>query len=713
MNTQNNMTIVEAVEALSTIADLDFDKELGVLHKEEIRHGENLVTYKTVQWLKGEQKEEGLRAVTDVFGTVLRYLKEYYENDTSIKDPKTVDRIKIIMVLVGEAAKKIDKYGKIFQKSNFHSVTESKEYKTLQEFYHRQISHTIDEGMLGRWILGITRQAWADRTPIKKSVSKAFETQHVFIDLESVKKDADYDLFSIRKEDGTRFFSPKLIRNIKLVSDFGATLSDDKRIDFLADLSIWQDRYLNHIAKEIIHETNLELNHFFKEIFRFKDHELVATIAKSIFALFLSAQNENVASSNKKSAKGYFRDFMIYFKTALNSREYQKLIAYPPKKGYVVGQGILNVTESLARALYMSKRPLDSIAPLVRHLVDEGGKMISQEHNDEKSEIWSTLATSWQAMSKIMKHHPHGPLGKIIQAIENGDYNVFEPLSFENLPQCVFSLYVGGHKTSFVRISSPTTQESTVSAEVIPHFRAFCKTGHKNLIISLQDRTSWRECARAFAIEGLQDKATVVTLATDTDFYHQVAPYYEGGRWDVFSDHLLDQTMDSQSGFYFSDSIREKMEAFIPKAIESLHSLFFKNKNVMTREERLVFIDIFYLVLTLKAIDIVGPDRVAIACKDGLDTGNLFTNLISIFFQTLADEKITAEKLAQLQVNLFGPVLLTRERMPLADRFQRMLHVVRHLEEVKNDLGFERYQTLVKQTLGILFHNKFSDAYLS
>ena len=39
------------------------------------------------------------------------------------------------MVLVGEAAKKLDKYIELFQKINVRSVTELREYKQLQEFY--------------------------------------------------------------------------------------------------------------------------------------------------------------------------------------------------------------------------------------------------------------------------------------------------------------------------------------------------------------------------------------------------------------------------------------------------------------------------------------------------------------------------------------------------------------------------------------------------
>ena len=47
------------------------------------------------------------------------------------------------MVLVGEAAKKLDKYTKFLHQNQ--RVTDFKEYKQLQEFYRQKLLVKIDE----------------------------------------------------------------------------------------------------------------------------------------------------------------------------------------------------------------------------------------------------------------------------------------------------------------------------------------------------------------------------------------------------------------------------------------------------------------------------------------------------------------------------------------------------------------------------------------
>ncbi len=69
---------------------------------------------------------------------------------------------------------------------------------------------------------------------------KLGETKHLFVDLDSVKKDILSMNFFYRKEDGTRFFNPRLIRNIKLVSDFGLNVGKEEEKDPLFDLTTWR-----------------------------------------------------------------------------------------------------------------------------------------------------------------------------------------------------------------------------------------------------------------------------------------------------------------------------------------------------------------------------------------------------------------------------------------------------------------------------------------
>lgn len=712
MNSPHSLTIVEAVEALSTIVDLPVEKEIGILQKHQMKHGVNQITYKTIEWLDQEHLEDGMQAVKEVFGTVFNYLETFFRQDQE-KDFKSLSGVKSIMLLVGEAAKKIDKYSHLFHESNFKSITETDEFQKLQDFYQRKIAHTVDENTLGKWILGIAQQVWEKQSQIKSVTPTVIETDHVFIDLESVKNDSDYELFFIRKADGSRFFSPRLVRNIKLVSDFGSLIGSPKKADLLSDLSIWKDRYVHQVAKEIYKRCQSDLDQFFSVAYKDRDNELTDILSKAIFALMLATNPQNLMSNQgKKSSIQYFYDFMLFFREALRSREYELLLAYPPQKENGVGESLLNTIQTLSEELFHNKNSLETLQPLVRQLLDEGRNIISPDHHGESKTLWSRLAGSWQALAKVMKTHPNGPLGKVMESIENGEYNVFEPLNYLNIPNEIFSYYLPNKRVAILRIPCPTRQESTESAAILAEFKAFLNSGRKHLIVVMQDRTSWKECARAFALEGLSSKNALITLPTDSEFYQQITPYNEENRWDRFSSHLLDQAGDEQSGYYISANLREKIDLFIPKAIEGIHSLFFQNKNVLTKEERLCFIDLFYLFLSLKAVDISQPDSMSYICKDGLDTGNLFSCFMWAFFQILPQEGLQEFKVEHLEAQLFGPVLINRERVPLTERFQRIIRSLKHIEGVKEDLGSERYEMLVRQTMRILYEHPIADSHV-
>lgn len=205
-----DLSIVDAVETLSSIADLEFDRNIGITQKHEIILGDEKVVYKTVHWLHQEEAPTAVNLVREIFRVILHYLKDFYKKEYGqVSDSNTLEGIKAIMVLVGEAAKKLDKYTKIFHQTQ--SVTDLKEYRQLQEFYRTKIARPLDEGVVNQWIFGLTLgkgKAGRERIfrAVPKKTDKLTNTKHLFVDLETVKKDTEYELFFIRKEDGSRFF---------------------------------------------------------------------------------------------------------------------------------------------------------------------------------------------------------------------------------------------------------------------------------------------------------------------------------------------------------------------------------------------------------------------------------------------------------------------------------------------------------------------------
>lgn len=720
------LTLVEAVETLSNIAEMEWDHSLGVAQNRFVALQGEKIPYRTVQWLHRRNAKETLEIVKDVFKVVLNYLKHFYKNDYSlVTDSKTLDGIKTIMVLVGEAAKKIDRYTKLFHEKHPQSVTDLKEYKQLQEFYVRKISRNIDEGVLGRWILALTQRALKEKK-VKLVARKIPEIKHVFVDLESVKKDTEYELFLIRKEDGTRFFSPRLIRNIKLICDFGKYFGKEVEKEPLLDLPIWRDKEAENNAKWILKIATRELEVFYKEAFSFKNKELVGMINKAVMALMMASNPHHLISANAtKTCCEYFKDFQIYLREALNAKDYQKLLAYPPKSNGT-DRAILQLTHCLCKGLFTSQCSLKDCKEFIHSSLEEGRKAHSKEHelaSKKSGAIWCRVGADYSALQKILRSHSSGPLDLLLQEFEVGNYTFFDPYFQGNTGCLLYTINENGKKIKNLRLPCPTHQEFIHKAEIIPEFKGFLRSLNKEskyLIINFQDRTSWKEHARSQTLEELEKvpefskHLTIMTLPKDTEFYHQVAPYSEDHQVVTFLAHLKEHFKDPLSGYHLPKEIEKVLNShWLDGIIENTHKIFFSGKNVLTREARLDFIEIINLFILLRAIDIIKPDFLSLCCKDAVDTSMTQNVLFYSFLKLITGKEITEEEYGLIDLILYGPSFIYRKRSVNSDRFNRMLSALKTIEAVKNEVGAKNFPNVIEKAYHSFYQMKLSNFKIS
>lgn len=712
----STLTILEAVETLSNIADLEINPKVGVAHKHELVLQDKPISFHTVHWLNESEGTITIEMIKDIFSVILHYLRNFYKNEYGhIEKRQTIEGIKTIMVLVGEAAKKLDRYTALFQDSQTKSVTELKEYKKLQDFYLNRIDRKIDEGMLGKWILALAKKTKTD-SKLKLEGKKNRETKHIFIDLDSVKKDIDYELFFMRKEDGSRFFSPRLIRNIKLVSDFGDYFGEEKKEDPLLSTEVWFDRVAHSCAQSIITATRRHIDKFYREAMNYKDHDLVESIHKSLMALKLAANSHNLSHHLPiKDCRNYFSDFLTFLRDCLQTSEYQHLTAYPPHKGNKAAMAVVDVLHVLCMAIYTQLNGLQQLQPFIH-------TFITKAHEGAKGEgkqgtVSAQLLHDYKAMSKLMKLHPNGPVNKILQALEEGRYHEFDPMLQENLPLELFAMYLQESRCLFVRWPSPTHQDFIHKAAPIDEFKAFlyaCQHEHelkKCLVINLQDRSTWKEHFRCKAIEDLQNQNSfeknieVATLAKDTEFYYQMDPYHQETRADIFMHQFKEQFVDENCGFLFSPALKRSLfKEFIDPAMKAVHEVFFGGKNVLAREDRMDFIEIFYLFLELKIIDLIQPDITGFCCKDAIDTTLSASALLFVFVKFLSQERLSEIDREQLDLMLYGPSMLFRERVMLPERFNRMASALNAIESVREEKGHAEFVKTIKKSFGPLFN---------
>lgn len=719
------LTIDKAVETLSHIADLEIDRNLGTVPPDDILLEEAAsLGQHTIQWLQQQDASTTVEIVQETFRVILDYLKNYYKMEPGyIYDQQAIEGIKTIMVLVGEAAKKLDRYTALFNATSAKSVTELKEYKQLQEFYLNRVVREVDEDMLGKWIWALSQKGRGEGAVVEEPVQHArtsTHTKHVFVDLESVKKDTEYELFFLRKEDGSRFFSPRLIRNIKLVNDFGDSLGQEKHEDLLFNLSVWQDRLAHACAKNIVQTTRLYIDRFVRDAISHKDNELVTSVSKAIMGLLLAVNPHNLDHNMPiKSCRDYYCDFHYYLREALNSNDYKRLVAYPPNNSHRISHCLVQTIQAFCKATYVHldayQELLSLVHGVIQHSLKEDVRNEKPTQQIEENTICNSLNRDYSAMSKLLKYHPNGPLNKIIESLEGGKYSEFDPITQENIASQLYTLYVQESRYVFARWPSPTHQEFIHKADLIEEFKGFLHACvhdgkvAKCLLINMQDRVTWKEHARSAAIEELNhreafDKHIIaLTIAKDTEFYHQVAPYNDENNAEAFIQLFKDQLKDQASGFFIPKAVKDKLNGFIGEAMKAIHRIYFSEKNTLTRDQRLDFIEIFYLFLQLKVLEIVKPDVIGFSCKDAIDICATTSAELFVFLKLLAQERLSENDREQLDLMLYGPVLLQRERILIPERFNRMVSTIRVFESMCRQLGQPTYSRIIQDAFGHLY----------
>ncbi len=720
--THPNLSLVEAVETLSSIADLEFDREIGIAQRHELVLGNEKVTYKTIHWLHQEDASMTVSLVRETFRVILHYLKHFYKQEYgAVTDQKTAEEIKSIMVLVNEAAKKLDKYIHLFNQTQ--SVTDFREYKLLQEFYRGKIARKIEEGVMNKWIASLALNHKEHQEPAKvalkaKSTQEEaiLDTKHVFVDFETVKKDTEYELFFIRKEDGSRFFSPRLLRNIKLVCDFGNYFGERKEQDPLEGIKQWHDRVLHTCAREILKALGSRLGQFFHELRKIKDQELVEKLNKGVLALMLSSHAQNLMRYQPaKCCAEYFEDFLEFLRAAVNTSIYQRWITHPPKEGNQLAYAMIDFVNTLCRALYANLRGLEDMTAVIQGLIQQAESGGAQSA-EEMQKIGERLAKNYADMANLMKHHPNGPLFKVIEILENNTFHAFDPLMQHNIPNQLFDLYTQDKRYAFLRLAAPVYQEFINRASVTEEFMAFLRANsqgaipRKHLLINLQDRTSWREHARCAVLEelpqqaGLEQALSVVTLAANTDFYHQLNPYHQVNHAETFMAQFKEMLLDDHTGYYFPKSIkRNELTQFIDEAFAVIHRDFFSSKNVLQRENRLDFIELFYLFLQLKLIEWIQPDSISLSCKDAIDIGESYNVELFAFLKLINNQEWSEQEWQHLNFMLYAPSLLIRERVMLPERFNRMLSALKTTERARDEVGADKFAKKIQEDFSKLF----------
>jgi hypothetical protein len=685
MKGPGHLAILEALDNLNTLIEANSLDELEVtedLHLVSHRGG------KEKYWVQAGPDKHTQDAIRETYRTVLGYLQSFYHRMKDAHDQKRlITGVNTIMVLVGEATKKLQRFDTLFKQT----VTEYKEFKDLQNFYRNKI---IKETYKRFEKIPIPKliEVPKEKTKMEGELQGLLEEEepvevkegeHILNDLDVVKRDHLYELFYLRNEAGHFFYTTELGKQLKLACDFGEFAEAYFNGDPLLQIKNWEDRSLHLCAKEILKRHRPKVERFYRSTTAHKGFALVATMHKALMALMLAANPRNLIRQFAiKASSFYFHDFLLFLREALHDADFQKYLVYPVPGGKPFLQDTLTLVHALSATLFLLPRHHEELQTGLQGLVAKG--------LPKGGSLAERVAAAYKALQNVLQKHPSGPIFKALDLVrEDDEERSFDPLFLGNYPEQETLFTSGDKEILCLRIPCPITQIVINRAEITEEFKNFLRNADKKILyLNFQDRTSWKEHARCLALEELgrqalfADVLTLVTMTKESHFYNQIGEYETLNDALAFRTQLKQHLFDESSGYTYPPFVKEKMSSdWLERLLLTLHSLFFENKKSLTFLEKITWIEIAYSLLILKLIELSQPDALALSSKDALDIGaTSLVALIALLTQGQGKEW-SEEEFQALQRLLFGPVLLQRERPLLPERIDRLCSMMRLLEE--------------------------------
>src|ERR1700722_18685314 len=251
----NGLTVMEAVDNLSSMAELDISASPTEIDKDLASTYHEKAPLARGNWDDASHLVENREVVKETFRVIHNYLVHIYEREKGeLKDPELQRGIRAIMVLAGEAAQKLDRYTSLFKDAMPNEkIVQLKEYQELQNFYLTRVVKRFSKGQEG---------GQRGEEPWKKEWQEAKADEPINIertslkDLETVRKDKEYELFYIRKQNGESYFNSNLLRHIRLVGEFDESLSNQEGEDPLLKIKLIEDHDVYVSAKEILEQVS-------------------------------------------------------------------------------------------------------------------------------------------------------------------------------------------------------------------------------------------------------------------------------------------------------------------------------------------------------------------------------------------------------------------------------------------------------------------------
>ena len=670
--------------------------------KGKSRAKDELVDIHKRKWLDVDNQDFTIKSVKNTLKAVHGYMKNIYsKGKNQLKTQEMKKGLASLFTLATEAAEKIDSCsGGLKTGATIEKIAESKEFLELKKFYENNLAKKIERVL-------DEEESWQEEWGKEQDV---LDVERVGLkDLETVRRDLEYELFFIAKEDGTRYYNRNLVRHIRLVSNFDQMINQIVEDDPLTRIKLLQDVNVLGFSIKTVEYARKSLDKWFKLMRKNIDESLIKLVVKLVMALLLSTNSKNqLATTMGKSCLEYFKDYLYFLRSCFSHPCYQRLLDVSESKLRAVDVATLDVLHSCCYIYFNHFSDNAKAVSFMRRLIQrkkKKGAKIASTHS--VISLFNKVLEHRENLEEILRYYPNGPLFKVLDTL-NTPYQLleFDPYMQDDTPQAHYSLIFKGHQINCLHMACPTRQSSIDKATIIDEFKGFLRhlehsrKKERLLVFNYQDRTSWQDFSRSDVIERYQKDAEissvlyVITLPKKTDFYLQSEAYLPQDDAEDFIELLVSQIKDSVScGFFFSSKVDLKVILDFSKKCSSLVlKHFFGNKKRLSRKNRLDFIEVFYQFLQLKIVDLVDPSIIGFMGKDSVDYASTSLCGFYAFLKILLEkEPFKEESDDDFLEMLFLPAIMVRER---GVDIQNLSRLMSYLSITASDIQVNRNNLL-------------------
>ncbi|WP_194843584.1 hypothetical protein [Candidatus Clavichlamydia salmonicola] len=627
-------------------------------------------------------------SVTSTLKTIQEYFIDNYQNMVHSTDlckigMKTVDNI---MMEVDTTISSLEHADVLF--CNLGSLPE---YKNLKQVYQE-----IQENILGE---SNNHQIFSDEKGVifseKQNISKNTSVckdavLQILNNVSDIKKDKHYELFYIKNDKGSRFYSDNVLRSIgKLEKDIRYSGSKDP----LVQSKLWEDRDICYASMSILKGMQAFLQTFYKQLSNVRKSSASLSIHNCIVALMLAAKPEHLLEVvSSKNCFKYFLDFLFYLRNSLEQIDFIKDLTFDDEKNLLTEKEYYVLTEILNHFCYCIYT-IDIKERGFTHVLKEWSQLVVHQP------LSSFIEKSYEKVGEILSKFPNGPLFKSMDLlIENEKSGALEHMRFDPMVLGIFPQKEGILRAGknilveIIRAPCPTIQRTIDQVFITEEFLGFLKSlTHRKercLFVNLQDRLSWKEKTRCHAIESLREQPEYakmfypISLPEDVDFVWCTDTYghYQGIEPFIMAVHDDVLSKDRHYFMHFKEDIWSKKE--LKNLLFLIAEVFFSKKKNLSRYEKVLFLNIFYYLAVLRIIHHLDISKIIISSKDALDGAGAFLASFMAFIKlNKGQDNLLLKDADSIFQLLTGSVLTTRDRCVFAPLAEMLIRLVEMLEK--------------------------------